>query len=648
MSTVIRSLSDAKNTKRSVHISDLICPQHPNGFSIPVGSTVVLEEYGFNQDDIDRSFFLRKAEQHGFIKIFCGREAEDIRIHLGMAFGKASDNRAGMKQILISRGHAMGDILMTLPAISAIKEQNPTLEIDYCTEPAFVDLLKGHPHIRNVYPIGGVSAKNYDQYINLDGGYERQHDWVRRHAIDLFADACGILPRERNIYYPIPVDVKSKVAGDLSRSGVKVGEHYVIGLHARKWDFSNSRNLSVNQYKQITTKLLALDKNVRILVFGNDVKDLGLPKNSRIVYLMRKTTHKELAAYIGYCDLLVGPDSGLIHIAGSQKVPFIGLFGPVEPSARVPHGGDYDTLTNAVECQPCGEMNCKHPEGNICITKVSVQDIVDLCARRMKMGSKKVSIVLLVYNQIDYLKKCVQCVHENTNDVDCEFIIVNNGSPIKGAKAYLDGLVRDGIVDKVIHLPENLGISGGWNTGIRAAVGEYICILNDDTEPEQRWLSSLVEAIESTPNAGVVGSKLLNPDRTIQHAGMDINGDGTNYDHIYWGVPEDDPRVNIFKQYPCVTGACIIFTREDWAKIHGFEDRYFAYKEDSDFCMKMKYYLGKDIYYQPKSVMVHHTAVTTNTIKKIVDVQAFRDRVFNLKWAHKLRLEAKNRATAKV
>ncbi len=643
MSTVVRAVADDKNTKRSVHISDLVCPQYPKGFSIPEGKTVVLEEYGFTQDDINRSFFLRKAEQVGFIQIFRGRKADEVRISLGMAFGRASDNRAGMKQILVRRSHAMGDILMTLPAISAIKEQNPTLEIDYCTEAGFVDLLKGHPHIRNVYSIDDVDPNRYEQFINLDGGYERQNDWVRRHAVDIFSELCGILPRERNIYYPIPVDVQASIAGQLARDGVNVAEHYVIGLHARKWDFSNSRNLSIKQYQQIVTKLLALDPDVRILVFGNDVEDLGLPKNSRVVYLMRKTTYKELASYIRHCDLLVGPDSGLIHLAASQGVPFVGLFGPVEPSARVPYGGDYDTLTNPVECQPCGEMMCSHPKGNICITKIKPQQIVDICARRMGIGSKKVSIVLLVYNQIDYFKKCVKMVVQNTKDVDHEFIIVNNGSPVKGAKKYLDSLADKGIA-KIIHLPENLGISGGWNVGIRAAVGEYICILNDDTEPEEEWLSSLVDAIESTPNAGVVGSKLLNPDRTIQHAGMDINSDGTNYDHVFFGVSENDPRVNVLRQYPCVTGACIIFSREDWAKVYGFEERYFAYKEDSDFCLKIKHYLGKDIYYQPRSVMVHHTAATTRTIKKITDVQAFRDRVFNLKWAHKLRLEAKNRA----
>lgn len=109
------------------------------------------------------------------------------------------------------------------------------------------------------------------------------------------------------------------------------------------------------------------------------------------------------------------------------------------------------------------------------------------------------SIVILAWNQLFYTRMCIESVRRYT-DVPYELILVDNGST-DGTGEYFDSI--PGAV--VIKNPENRGFAAGCNQGIRAARGDYILLLNNDTVVSYNWLSNLINCLESNPEIGIVG-----------------------------------------------------------------------------------------------------------------------------------------------
>ncbi|WP_139996974.1 glycosyltransferase [Paenibacillus paridis] len=111
----------------------------------------------------------------------------------------------------------------------------------------------------------------------------------------------------------------------------------------------------------------------------------------------------------------------------------------------------------------------------------------------------KASVVLLAYNNLDYTRDCVESILMNTDDVDYELILVDNGST-DGTKEYFDSIVGA----KVIHLKYNLHVVKGFNIGMMAAEGEYCATVCNDFIFTPNWLKNLIICIESDPCIGYV------------------------------------------------------------------------------------------------------------------------------------------------
>ncbi|RJX20675.1 MAG: glycosyltransferase [Ammonifex sp.] len=109
------------------------------------------------------------------------------------------------------------------------------------------------------------------------------------------------------------------------------------------------------------------------------------------------------------------------------------------------------------------------------------------------------SIVILAWNELPYTRMCIESIQQYT-DCPYELILVDNGST-DGTGEYFDSIPNaTGIKN-----PVNLGFAAGCNQGIRAARGDYILLLNNDTVVSHNWLSNLVNCLESSPEIGIVG-----------------------------------------------------------------------------------------------------------------------------------------------
>ena len=244
------------------------------------------------------------------------------------------------------------------------------------------------------------------------------------------------------------------------------------------------------------------------------------------------------------------------------------------------------------------------------------------------------SIIIPVFNQVNYTSQCVDRIRSNTIS-PYELIIINNGST-DGTKDYLESLKSTGI--KIQHLSENTGFVNACNQGARLASGEYLVFLNNDTLPEDGWLEALISAAEKIPNVGAVGAKLLYPDGVLQEAGSLVFSDSTPWNY---GKRDDaeKPQYNYIREAPYCSAACLLIRRKLFEQIGGFDKRYSpAYWEDVDLAFEVRK-RGLKVLYQPAARIVHFEGVTggTDVNSGYKKYQVRNREIFREKWASELK-----------
>jgi glycosyltransferase involved in cell wall biosynthesis len=157
---------------------------------------------------------------------------------------------------------------------------------------------------------------------------------------------------------------------------------------------------------------------------------------------------------------------------------------------------------------------------------------------------------------------------------------------------------------RVVQHAESLGFARAVNAGAAAgSSSEFFVFLNNDTIPEPGWLDALVAHADDHPRAGAVGSRLLYPNDTVQHAGVVITQEHIPR-HIYLGFPGDHPAVLKSRRFRAVTAACALVRREAFEEAGGFDAAFRNGYEDIDLCLRLGE-AGYEIHYCAESVLVH-------------------------------------------
>ncbi|MFZ5643477.1 MAG: glycosyltransferase [Bacillota bacterium] len=235
-----------------------------------------------------------------------------------------------------------------------------------------------------------------------------------------------------------------------------------------------------------------------------------------------------------------------------------------------------------------------------------------------------VSIIIPVYNKVEYTRQCVEslCRTLNLSGGKIEIIIVDDNST-DGTKAYLKTLPG---CFRVVTNSKNVGCGKAMNRGASIARGQYFVFLNNDTVALPGWLDELMKVIKTEKNVGLVGSKLLFPDGTIQHAGVIITNSLEVF-HIYYRKPGDSPEVDEFSDYQAVTGACILIKKDLFLEVGCYDDDYANSHLDIDLCLKVKQ-KGYRIVYCPRAVLYHYESVSDGRKKH----DNKDERIFINKW----------------
>lgn len=215
----------------------------------------------------------------------------------------------------------------------------------------------------------------------------------------------------------------------------------------------------------------------------------------------------------------------------------------------------------------------------------------------------KASVIILVWNGRSYLESCLGAVL--TQDYpDFEVIVVDNGSTDGSADCVAELFPQV----RLLRNESNLGFSGGCNVGLRAAQGDILVLLNQDTEVRSDWLSNLMAVFED-PKIGIAGCKTFFPDGTIQHAGGHVYGPRAETKHLAYGA-EDSATPESIADVDFVTGAALAINRTALARMGLLDEGFYpAYYEDVDWCYTARE-AGFRVVYVPAAILVHYESPT--------------------------------------
>lgn len=231
----------------------------------------------------------------------------------------------------------------------------------------------------------------------------------------------------------------------------------------------------------------------------------------------------------------------------------------------------------------------------------------------LKCDNPLVSIIIPTKDKTSILKKCIESIFEKSTYRNFEIILVDNNSSEKEFYDYLT-FCKSNYGDQFVHLRAEIpfNFSKLMNLGVDASKGEYLILLNNDTEViSPDWIEGMLEQAQR-PSVGVVGVKLLYPNETIQHAGV-VMGLGGAAGHVLVGEDRYGPGyfnyVNMINNYSAVTAACIMISRTVYHEVNGFDELFTVEYNDVDFCLKIRE-TGRNNIYLPHVELFHYESIS--------------------------------------
>jgi len=218
--------------------------------------------------------------------------------------------------------------------------------------------------------------------------------------------------------------------------------------------------------------------------------------------------------------------------------------------------------------------------------------------------NKRVSIILLTYNNNKDLAECIPSIFNQTYK-DFELMIIDNGS----TDGTIEFIKTNYPEIKLIETNSNLGYAGGNNIGFRHAKGDYIVVINPDTFVDPNWLVNLIKPLEEDPHIGITNPKVLEyNDRDHGSCGNTSHYTGL---HFPRGLEKSAATFTKPEIVSAISGCSFAIRREVLSRLKGFDPDYFLYLEDSDLSLRARL-AGYDIMFTPESIVYHkHKTIIT-------------------------------------
>jgi GT2 family glycosyltransferase len=230
-----------------------------------------------------------------------------------------------------------------------------------------------------------------------------------------------------------------------------------------------------------------------------------------------------------------------------------------------------------------------------------------------------ISIIIVNYNVKEFLLNSLESVFKAAQGLEIEVIVVDNASEDGSVEALQKNYPK--VI--LIRNEENLGFGKANNIGLKKANGKYILLLNPDTIVREDTFVKMIAFFESHRDAGMAGCKVLNPDGTLQLAcRRSFPGPWTSFTKVA-GLSSLFPKSKLFAKYnltyldenqtyevDSISGSFMMFRKEVYEKVGGFDDRFFMYGEDLDLCYRVRK-AGYKVYYFHETEIIHYKGEST-------------------------------------
>lgn len=245
-------------------------------------------------------------------------------------------------------------------------------------------------------------------------------------------------------------------------------------------------------------------------------------------------------------------------------------------------------------------------------------------------GDPLVSIIIPNKDHTDDLDKCVRSLFEKNTYKHIEIIVVENNSTEDETFAYYDRLQKNPSV-RVVYFKGKFNYSAINNFGIQKARGDYLLLLNNDTEIKEPDSIARMLGRLQRPDLGIVGAKLYYPDGTIQHGGVVVGLGGVGA-HAFMMFPGESEgymaRLAAAGNYSAVTAACLMVKRAAYEEAGGLNEDLEVAFNDVDFCLRVRK-TGRLIAFEPHAELWHYESKSrgnddTPEKKKRFDGEVFR------------------------
>lgn len=229
------------------------------------------------------------------------------------------------------------------------------------------------------------------------------------------------------------------------------------------------------------------------------------------------------------------------------------------------------------------------------------------------IGDPKISIIIPNKDHVEDLRRCVTSIIEKSTYDNYEIVIVENNSETKEIFSYYEELKNNPSI-KIVTFKGAFNYSAVNNFGVGAATGDYVLLLNNDTQViTVNWLEELLMYAQRE-DVGAVGGKLYYADKTIQHAGVVIGlGAHRTAGHTHYRQKRENlgymGRLCYAQDVSAVTGACLMVKKKLYEEAGGLDEGFAVSLNDVDFCLKLRQ-LGNLNVFTPFAELYHYESVS--------------------------------------
>ena len=238
------------------------------------------------------------------------------------------------------------------------------------------------------------------------------------------------------------------------------------------------------------------------------------------------------------------------------------------------------------------------------------------------------TVIIPTTGRRQLLEPCLEAIARYSDPTAVKVLVVDSGTGTRADRDYLQSLQQGGGI-RVVKWPGSVfNFAAINNYAVGRTDSDFVLFLNDDTEPlDAAWLSSLV-GLAQFSEVGAVGSLLIYPNQTIQHAGvvLGVGGPGGHaLSHVPLATRPNQPWALCTRQVSAVTAACMLMRRVVFVELGGFDETFSVAYNDVDLCLRLRD-RGYQILFTPESRLIHKESRTRRKRHEPSEERAFLDR----------------------